>query len=65
VTSGVAGALASSELIRHAKPMWVGVVSHGAVTIALIVCFAVGLVFGYFPARRAGRLDAIKAIHGT
>jgi putative ABC transport system permease protein len=65
VAAGVVGAIAGSALIQRARPMWVGVVSHGAVSIALVVCFALGLVFGYFPARRAGRLDAIKAIHGT
>ena len=62
VGGGVAGAIAAGVVLRHFKPMWVGVVAHNAVFIALAVSFSVGLVFGYFPARRAGRLDAITAI---
>ena len=62
VGGGVLMATLVGALIQHAKPMWVNVVSHPAVVTALIVSVSVGLVFGYFPARRAGRLDAITAI---
>ena len=39
--------------------------AHGAVVTALMVSVGVGLVFGFFPARRAGKLDAITAIRGA
>jgi putative ABC transport system permease protein len=64
-TTGIAMAVLSSALIRHFKPTWVTVIAHGAVVAALAVSLGVGLLFGYFPARRAGRLDAITAIRGA
>ena len=51
-------------LIRHFKPTWVTVLAHGAIISALCVSVGVGLLFGYFPARRASKLDAIAAIRG-
>ena len=62
VAGGVAGALGAARLIRHFRPSWVGVVAHNAVITALVVSLGVGLVFGWFPARRAAKLDAINAI---
>ena len=62
VLGGVAGAIGSARLIRHFRPSWVGVVADRAVVTALVVSVGVGLVFGWFPARRAARLDAIQAI---
>jgi putative ABC transport system permease protein len=62
VAAGIAAALASAPLIRHFTPSWVGVVSQTAAAIAFSVSVGIGLVFGYFPARRAGRLDAILAM---
>ena len=62
VTGGVLAALATGAILKHFKPMWVGVVAQNAVITALCVSVGVGLVFGYFPARRAGRLDAIQAM---
>ena len=62
VGGGILGAIASAALIRHFRPSWVGVVAQTAVIAALCTSFGVGLIFGYFPARRASRLDAITAI---
>lgn len=62
VLSGVAMALTSGWLIRHFKPSWITVISDRAVLMALGVSVAVGLVFGFFPARRASRQDPISAI---
>jgi putative ABC transport system permease protein len=65
VAAGVACAVGASALIRVFKPTWVTVLPPGAISAALIVSLGVGLLFGYFPARRAGKLDAIEAIRGT
>ena len=63
---GVLGGVGTSQLaaivIRHFKPSWIGMVTNGAVVAALGVSLGVGLLFGWFPARRAARQDAIAAI---
>jgi putative ABC transport system permease protein len=64
VACGVGAALAGCAIIRHFKPSWVTAVSQPAVIAALAVALAIGLVFGFFPARRAGRLDPVQAIRG-
>jgi putative ABC transport system permease protein len=62
IAGGVLMAMATVPLIQHFKPGWVGVIDHRATTIAFVVSVAIGLIFGFFPARRAARLDAIQAI---
>jgi putative ABC transport system permease protein len=61
---GVAGILlgiASTRLIS-AFAGWQTLVSSPAVLLAFAVALAVGLFFGYSPARRAARLDPIAAL---
>jgi putative ABC transport system permease protein len=62
VSAGVAMVELASAVIRHFKPSWVTVIGHGAVLAALMVSLGVGALFGWFPARRAARLDPITAI---
>jgi putative ABC transport system permease protein len=64
VLLGIGGALAGSAVIKGFKPTWVTAVSEPAVIAALTVALGVGIVFGYFPARRAGRLNAVTAMQG-
>ena len=35
---------------------------RGALMVALVFSAAVGMFFGYYPARRASRLDPIEAL---
>jgi len=62
VSTGVLAAILTGILIKSARPMWVSVIATNAVVTALVVSILVGLIFGFFPARRAGKLDAITAI---
>ncbi len=59
---GLAGALAASRLIAG---MLFGVSPHDAATLAAVsvVFFAVALLAGYLPARRAMRVDPQEALH--
>jgi putative ABC transport system permease protein len=65
VSGGIGMALAASAIIRHFKPRWITVIADDSAIIALCVSVGVGLLFGYFPARRAAKLDAIAAIRGS
>jgi len=59
---GALVAMAVSPLIASAIPTWLGSVSTGAVTAALTVSLALGVGFGWFPARRASALDPVLAM---
>jgi putative ABC transport system permease protein len=59
---GALCAVASSALIANFLKSWVGVVSSGAVIAALATALGVGVIFGWFPARRAGALDPVEAM---
>ncbi|MGO8919406.1 MAG: ABC transporter permease [Stellaceae bacterium] len=65
VTGGVAGIIfgvIASELITIVAH-WPTVLSPVAVVGGFLFSAAVGIFFGYYPARKASRLDPIEALH--
>jgi putative ABC transport system permease protein len=41
---------------------WPSLISPGSILIAFLVSAAVGVFFGFYPAREAARLDPIDAL---
>ncbi len=55
-------AFGSGLIIQHFMNSWVNQLAYGAAITAMTVSIGVGLIFGYFPAQRAAKLDAIVAM---
>ena len=60
--AGVLAAVGVNLLIAHLQASWIGVISWTAVVVALLVSLSIGVSFGFFPARRASRLNPVEAI---
>ena len=41
---------------------WPYLISYGAIVLSFVVCVAVGIFFGWYPAKKAANLDPIVAI---
>jgi putative ABC transport system permease protein len=59
--AGVLGGIATTRVIGSLAG-WQTIISPSSLVVAFVVALAVGLFFGYYPARRAARLDPIVAL---
>jgi putative ABC transport system permease protein len=61
---GVAGILAGIGATRLVSSLagWQTLITASSLVVAFCVALAVGLFFGYYPARRAARMDPIAAL---
>jgi putative ABC transport system permease protein len=59
--AGVGLGMAASNLITR-MARWPTVVSPGVVLLAFVFSAGIGIFFGYYPARKASRLDPIEAL---
>ena len=64
IALGVAGAAGVTAIINAVLPTakWPMVISIPAALVALVFAAAVGVFFGFYPARRASKLDPIDAL---
>ena len=58
---GIALGIGASEIVRNVLN-WPMKVSATSVIVSFGVCFATGVFFGWYPARKASRLDPIEAL---
>jgi putative ABC transport system permease protein len=60
-TLGIALGIGASEIMSRVND-WPTLVSPTAAVVAFVVSAAVGVFFGYYPARKAAQLDPIDAL---
>ena len=58
---GVLTGIGASQLVAHLNK-WPTLVSEGAIILAVVCSAGVGIVFGFYPAHKAAKLDPIDAL---
>ncbi len=61
-TLGIVLSWIAIQVMNHIQHGWTFAIAWDSVLLALIVSGSIGLVFGYFPARKAARLQPIEAL---
>ena len=61
---GYLGALGIASIVSMMLTdiSFIPAIGLGSVVIAVIVCVAIGLIFGFYPARRAAKLDPVESL---
>jgi putative ABC transport system permease protein len=59
---GISTAWAAIQIINNFQGGWTFDISSRGVVLGLVVSAAIGIVFGFFPARRAAKLHPIEAL---
>lgn len=62
VVFGILLSAAAATVIRHYVGDWDFIVPASAIILGFAVSSAVGVIFGFYPARRAAQLDPIEAL---
>ncbi|MFT4060961.1 MAG: ABC transporter permease [Edaphocola sp.] len=64
ITGGLIGAAlgVGASLVISSALNWPVVISQSSIVISFLVCVFTGIFFGYYPARKAARLDPIEAL---
>jgi putative ABC transport system permease protein len=58
---GIALGIAASELVPRFLG-WPTAVSSGSIVVSFAAAVAIGVFFGFYPARKASELDPIEAL---
>ena len=61
-TIGVFAGIGASQLVGVFAQDFKAIVSPGSIVLAFSVSFAIGVFFGFYPARKAAALDPIDAL---
>lgn len=64
VTGGILGIIMGSVASWMIKAIahWPVQIDPGSVVLSFVVCTAIGVIFGFYPAAKASNLDPIEAI---
>ncbi len=59
---GVGGSVLAATVLSHFIDGWNLVIPPGGIILSVVVSTVVGIIFGFYPAKRAAHLDPIEAL---